>query len=206
MQVPKDSKESGATWVTVATTSDKRLPNMKCEPPGIVFRAFSYDQTYFLEATEMIKSCVIGEIVFRFRRKDYALLLEEALSDKSEALKLASANAKNLHGSVVTALTNYNYAAAATNSMLLYDTIEKELGSDAAEPFRVLATDVGASQIAKTQPLIFDLKQKKYVLSNDSVKAVMQFQKAKGLSATGNLDWYTAEKLPNLYVGVEVND
>src|SRR6185503_18603018 len=101
-----------------------RLPNAKCSPPGIVFRAVSYDQTYFLEAAEMMKSCVIGEIIFRFRRKDYADLLEKALSDQSEALTLASADAKGLHESVVTALANYNYVAAAKNSMLLTDTIE----------------------------------------------------------------------------------
>ncbi len=205
MQVPKDGKEIGASWITVATTSDGRLSNAKCAPPGIVFRASSYDQTYFLETAEMMKSCIIGEIIFHFRRKDYADLLEKALSDKSEALTSASTDAKSLHVSLLTAIAKFDYAAAATNSMLLYDTMHKELGPDAAEPFRVLATDVGASPLTQSQPLIFDPKQKKYVLSPDSVKAVAHFQKMKGLSATGNLDWSTAEKLPNtegLYVGM----
>ena len=159
----------------------------------------------FLETAEMMKSCVIGEIIFHFRRKDYADLLEKALSDKSEALTSASTDAKSLHVSLLTAIAKFDYAAAATNSMLLYDTMHKELGPGAAEPFRVLATDVGASPLTQSQPLIFDPKQKEYVLSPDSVKAVAHFQKMKGLSATGNLDWSTAEKLPNtegLYVGM----
>jgi hypothetical protein len=207
MQVPNE-KTATASWVVVATTADARLPNAKCTPPGIIFRASSYDQTYFLEAPEMMKSCVIGEIIFRFRRKDYADLIKKALSDQSGTLHSASANAKYLHNSMAAALEKSNFADAATRSMLLYDTIEKELGQEAAEPYRVLATDLGASPITSTQPLIFDPKQKKYVLSPDTVKAVAEFQKKQGLSASGHLTWGTAEKLPNfggVYVGMTVN-
>lgn len=205
MQVPSEKR---AAWVVVATTADARLPDAKCTPPGIVFRALSYDQTYFLETSEMVKSCVIGEIVFRFKRKDYADLIEKALSGNSGALIAASANAKDLYTSLTTAMEKSNFADAATSSMLLHDTIEKELGRDAAEPYRVLATDLGASPITLTQPLMFDPKQKKYVLSPDTVKAVAEFQKKQGLSANGHLTWGTAEKLPNwgsVYVGMTFN-
>jgi hypothetical protein len=204
MQVPNEKK---AVWIVVATTADARLPDAKCSPPGIVFRALPYDQTYFLETSEMMKSCVIGEIVFRFKRKDYAALIEEALSDQSDALISASTDTKYLYNLMTNALEKSNFADAATRSMLLHDAIEKELGREAAEPYRVLATDLGASPITSTKPLMFDPKQKRYVMSPDTVKAVAEFQKKQGLSADGNLTWGTVEKLPNfggVYVGMTV--
>lgn len=193
----EDAKSSKTTESQIpAPQGDGKISDAKCDPPGIIFRATSYDQTYFLEVTEMMKSCVLGEIVFHFRQKDYASLLAIALSDQY-ALKSTSGKARTLYQTTMTALAGSNFAEAATTSMLLRDQIAKELGPKAAEPYRVLATDIAASPITGVQPLIYDAEQRKFVLSTEAVQTVAKYQKSKGLPATGTLDWNTALSLPD---------
>lgn len=199
MSVP--GKEVAAKWVVIVNATvngEGKLPNAKCDPPGILFRAFSYDQTYYLELTEMLKGCVVGEIIFHFRRKEYAGFLTEALSTKSPTIAAASPDAQSLQASLLQALNTANYSAAAKNSMLLHDKIQGQLGPKAAEPFRILADDLAASSITNAQALTFDPQQGKYVLSGDAIKAIAEFQKANKLHATGTIDWNTATHLPNL--------
>jgi hypothetical protein len=198
-ETPGAGKESSKPSLETmpAPSGDWRIADGKCDPPGILFHARSYDQSYFLESIEKDKYCVVGEIVFHFREKAYASVLKGALSDQSGALKSGSSKTMDYYEATVAGLKGSNYAEAATNSLLLYDQVVKELGPKAAEPYRVLATDIVASPITGTAPLIFDPKQSKYVLSPDAVQAVTKYQKSKGLPKTGSLDWKTAISLPD---------
>lgn len=200
MAAPQKGQESSVTWITLLLldTGDGRLPNAKCDRPGIFFRAFSYDQTYYLELSEMMKSCTIGEIVFHFRRKDYASVLSEALSSDTQVIAAAPQHVKELHTTVIAALKVANYPVAATKSMLLRDEIEKQFGRNAAEPFRVLSEDVAASPIARGQPLVFDPPQKKYVFAPETVQEIAKYQKSVGVESNGIMTWATARKLPDI--------
>jgi hypothetical protein len=212
MTAPAESKNNQVEkqiWIIVLpylATGEGKLPNAKCDRPGILFRAASYDQRYYLESSELMKSCVIGDIIFHFRQKDYASILTQALSENSPQLSAASQESKALHVEVVEALKVGNYPAAATKSMLLHDEIEKQFGREAAEPFRILATDVGASGIVSFQPLSFDPKQDKYVLASDAERQVANFQKKIGLSVSGTLNWDTVLKLPDMSSKTIAND
>lgn len=192
-------QEAALNWVTVLTLPDGegRYKIARCAPPGILFRAVSYDLTLFLTLPEMMKSCLLGEIDFHFTRKRYAIELTKALSPYSPIIA-DSPRAKTLQAAVISALKVGDYPAAATNSMLLNDKIRIQFGAKAADPFRILATDVAASAITNSQPLVFDLTQKKYVMGPKTVKAVADFQDRVGLKATGTLNWPTAVKLPDL--------
>jgi hypothetical protein len=192
-------QEAAQNWVTILPS----LPDGKgkyeiarCAPPGILFRAFSYDLTLFLSLPEMTKACVIGEIVFHFTRKAYASALIDALSPQSPLIA-ASPRAKTLQVAVISALNSGDYPTAATNSMLLEDEIRTRFGAKAADPFRILATDVAASAITNSQALVFDPPQKKYVLGPHTVKAVTNFQDSVGLKTNGALNWATVQKLPD---------
>jgi hypothetical protein len=196
-ETPGNEASKVSLQTMLAPTGDWRIADANCDPPGIVFHAHSYDQTYFLESIEKDKSCVIGEIVFRFREKAYASVLKGALSDQSDILKSGSGRTMDLYQATIAALKSSNYAEAATNSMLLRDQVARERGPKAAEPYRVLASDIAASPITGTEPLIFDPKQSKYVLSTEAVQAVAEYQKSKGLPKTGTLDWKTAISLPD---------
>jgi hypothetical protein len=195
------TKEKGSSpWVTIVNlnTGEGRYKIAKCDPPGILFRAISYNLTYFLEFSEMRKPCFIGEIVFHFSRKAYASDLEQALGEQSPIIRAASNSAKNLQAEVVAALKVGNYPVATTNSMLLRDEIEKQFGQKAAEPFRILTIDIAASALPAAEPLVFDPPQKKYVLGPDTVREVVEFQRQEGLKSTGVLTWGTASKLPDI--------
>jgi hypothetical protein len=198
ISVPQKSNEVSDSWrvVLVLDKGEGKYP-AKCEPPGILFRAAPFDQTYYLERPEMIKPCAVGEILFHFRRKDYASTLTEALSNDTPVLTAASASAKTLHFIVLQTLKTGNYPAAATNSILLRDEIEKQFGTKAAEPYRVLSEDITTSFISGGQPLIFDARKKQYVLAPSTVRDVAQYQKRKGLAATGVLTLSTARSLPD---------
>lgn len=192
-------REAAGKWFTVLPLPQGRgrFEIAKCEPPGILFRAISYDITLYLTSQEMMKPCIIGEIVFHFTRKSYAIALTKALSPDSPIIA-TSPSAKALQAAVINALEVGDYPAAATNSMLLNDKIRSQFGSKAAEPYRILATDVAASAITNSEALVFDPTQKKYVMGPKTVKAIANFQDTVGLKPTGALNWPTVLKLPDL--------
>jgi len=121
--------------------------------------------------------------------------LEKALATDSLTMRGASDNSRQLQAAVTAALKEGNYQVAATKSMLLCDEIEKQLGTEAAEPFRILSIDIPGSVLVRSEPLIFDASQQKYVLGPDAVHQIAQFQKVRGLKGTGVC---TAVKLPDL--------
>lgn len=194
-------KDKDSAWMTILAglnTGEGRYPNAKCTPPGILFRAGSYDLTYYLERSEMEKSCTLGEIVFHFNRKAYASTLEQALASDSPIISGASTYTKDLQVTVGVALKAGNYPVAATKSMLLRDEVARQFGTKAAEPYRVLADDIAGSAITRSEPLIFDPPQKKYVLAPSAIQKVIGFQKQVGVKSTGTLTWETARKLPDI--------
>jgi hypothetical protein len=198
--IPDKDDPSKPRWVTVLPNlinADGSLPNWKCAPAGALFSAYAFDFTFYLDTPEKFKSCAAGEIVFRFRRKEYASALIKALDPNSDAIK--EARAKGLQDKVIVALKNGQFSDAAKASLLLRDEVRNQSGTAAAEPFRILAYDISGAAVAGSQPLVFDSQQNKFVLSSETVNELAEFQKLQNIENSGKVDWATAKVLPNSF-------
>lgn len=194
VRMQKEKKEVSS--LPVPKSGQARMTGATCAPV-ITFTAFTHDRGYYLDSEEQSKSCVIGEIAFKFRKADFADMLNDLLRSNTAAIDSTSEATKKLHESLIAALDEGDFPTAAKNSLTLRDRIEKELGQSAATPFNLLYLDIAGSVISNGGPtLVFDAPQKKLVLSPMTTKNVKKFQEAFGLDANGAIDWKTVGKLP----------
>ena len=194
VRMQKDNKEVSS--LPIPRSGQARMTGATCAPV-ITFTAFAHDRGYYLDSEEQSKSCVIGQIEFKFRKTDFADLLNDLLQQNTGAIVQTSETTKKLHDSLIAALNEGDFATATKTSLILRDRIEKELGQKAARPFNLLSLDIAGSVISDGGPtLVFDAQQKKLVLSPATTKSIKEFQEESGLDASGSIDWKTASKLP----------
>ena len=184
---------------TVPQTGNKLVSNISCDDSRIVITAISFNRAYFLDSEENWKNCVFGPIRFRFRRSEYANLIEGLLQSNPAVISVASLKVKQLHADMITAINAGNFSTASKNSLLLYDEVKKELGPAAAVPFQILTLDIAGSTLAAPTgkpPLEFSTQQNKFVVSPETTVQIRKFREAKVLEDGVALDWKTIGKLP----------
>ncbi|MCX5579554.1 hypothetical protein [Kaistia terrae] len=151
---------------------------------------------FYVGSSEWQK-CSHQEIVFRFSRSMFATDFETILKTDYKALPPDLAKVGNSLIDAINAGDSARAAAAATE--LAERSRQGGQGALAKSASVVALFSVGKS-LKVTNPIEFDKGQNRYVLSNDSVDALVQFQKDTGLSVSGRADWNTLNGLSAGYI------
>jgi hypothetical protein len=100
------------------------------------------------------------------------------------------------------ALQTNDTSVALVKSSQLYDSLLQAGYKQDAEPYRILNLDLAKTKlksIGMLKPgsggLFFDPSQKKFVLDDNSIDLIKEFQAKKNLVADGKLNWKTMMSL-----------
>jgi hypothetical protein len=176
------------------------------------FTAVVFNVLYELKVEDREKKCGQREFVFNFVAKKYGVELEKAINNQFANIELGTSGGasfsyfvRKYEGGSGALFGPYGPVAS------LKDTIEKgdielslkqssEMYSGlkaagfhtVAEQYRLLNLDLAKSAVTgKSHGLFYDPFQKKYVLDEDTVTMIKEFQTKKNLQASGNVDWPT---------------
>jgi hypothetical protein len=175
----------------------------KCSQPGIFFTAEVTNILYELDELEAEQQCHAGEITFVFREKQYAEILRKATEGSLPfSGSTVAGDIVKYHIDLKNALETEDSSAALIKSSQLYDSLLQAGYKQVAEPYRILNLDLAKTKLKSvgmlkpySGDLFFDPMQKKYVLDDNSIALIKEFQSDKNLVADGKLNWRTMELL-----------
>ncbi len=188
----------------VPTPGKRETTQFDCTKSSLFFTAEVTNILYELDALDAEKECQQGEISFLFHEKKYSKYLAKAIEGYS-LNEIKSAPFSTYQANLTDAMKNNNVAAALINSSQLYGSLSGAGYKKIAEPYRALNLDLAKKVLVSTgflEPgaggLFYNLSQKKYVLDDDSVNSIKQFQSNKKLIANGKVDWKTMNLLGSI--------
>lgn len=203
MKTP-DRKYYEILTIEIPNPGQKRTSEINCTGLGKFFTAaLKNNMDYRLEEAAAERKCQAGEINFEFLEKTHAGLLRRAVHGYDTLRSLPDSTILlKLQGELTMAIENDQIAVAFKTSTELRDTLAASGHNREAEAYRVLSLDlanewfksIGIMQVGAIG-LVYDKSQKKFVLDDQAVNLIKQFQSEQNLVADGKLNWPTITAL-----------